>query len=248
MLRAGLLFGGPEVGDFVVDVLLEGVGIGTDDAAAVDEDGGGAVNLEEFSVILVGVDLGSDLWAGQAGLEAVGIEIGAAGVVQHFLVNVGGRDEVLIVIDRVVELPERLGVLLVGTAASDGGGTSPGMQGVNGKVFEDELDLRVLGEQTAKGVVETAADGAFEVSVFDDGDGGVGIAEDRRAVGLDFGSVFGEGIGAEIRDFPADEVAPIVGDEHFDIIGAFGSFHGDGNFGQAGRPDGFGVTDGDLDV
>ena len=55
--RAQLLcFGSFQLGDFVVDVLLDGVGVGSDDAAAVDEDRGRAVNLELVAIGDAGVD------------------------------------------------------------------------------------------------------------------------------------------------------------------------------------------------
>ena len=73
------------------------------------------------------VHLGGGLRAGHAGFEGLGIETGSGGIVEHFLVGVGGGDEVLVVVDQVVDLPEGLGVLLVGAASGEGGGSGPGM-------------------------------------------------------------------------------------------------------------------------
>jgi len=63
MLRGFLLV------QFVFDVLLDEVRVGADDAAAVDEHGGRAVDLQRQAVGATGVDCGGGFGAGQAGLE-----------------------------------------------------------------------------------------------------------------------------------------------------------------------------------
>jgi hypothetical protein len=79
----------------------------------------------------------------------------------------------LLVVDVIVELPEGVGVLLVGAAPGKRGSARPGMNLVDGEILEDELDLRIVGQEAAEGVVEVAADGAFEVGELDDGDGSI---------------------------------------------------------------------------
>jgi len=154
------------------------VGIGADEAAAIDEDGWRAADFEKLSVFDIGVDGGSGFGTGHASLKGVGIQSGLAGIIEHFLVGVGGGNEVLVVVDGVVHLPEGFGVLHVGTTAGDGSGAGPGVEIVERKILEDELGLRVIRQDAAQGVMEVAANRALEVGVFDDGDGGVGIAED----------------------------------------------------------------------
>ena len=134
--------------------------------------------------------VGGGLRAAEASLEGIRIQASLAGKLHHLVVGVGGRDQVLIVIDQVVELPEGLGVLLVGATAGESGSAGPGMEGVNGKVLEDDLDLGIVGEEAADSVVKTAADGAFEVSKFHDGDGRFGIAEDRGVLEIELGDDF----------------------------------------------------------
>ena len=59
---------------FVLDVLLEGVGVGTDQAAAIDEEGRGASNVEELAIGDAGIDGGGGLRAAEASLEGVGVQ------------------------------------------------------------------------------------------------------------------------------------------------------------------------------
>ena len=88
-------------------------------------------------------------------------------VIHKLIVGRGGRDEVLIVVDQVIELPEGFGVLHVCTAAGEGGGAGPGMEALQGKVLEDDLNLRIVGQDAAKGVVQSAADWALEIRILD---------------------------------------------------------------------------------
>ena len=57
-----------------------------------------------------------------------------------------------------------------------------GVDLVNRKVFENELDLGVVREDAAHGIVEISADRAFKVRKLDDSDRSPGIAEDGGAV------------------------------------------------------------------
>ena len=66
-----LFLGGFLLGQFVVDILLNGVGVGTDDAAAIDEDRGGAVDFQEIAVGETGIDGLGGFRAAQARLESV---------------------------------------------------------------------------------------------------------------------------------------------------------------------------------
>src|SRR6202045_5421087 len=115
MLRGFLLI------QFVFYVLCDDVGVGTDDAPAVDEDRGGAGDLEGQAVCVAGFDGGGGFGAGETGLEGVGIQADLRGVVGQLGVGIFGRDDVLIVVDEVVKLPEGLGLLVIGAAASYGG-------------------------------------------------------------------------------------------------------------------------------
>jgi hypothetical protein len=241
-------FGGFLLGEFVVDILLDAVGVGADDATAVDEEGWGASDFEEVTVGEAGVNFGGGLGRGETGLEGVLVQVGLAGEVEDLVIDVGSGDQVLLIVDVIVELPEGGGILLEGAAPGERGGACPGMNLVNGEILEDELDLRVVGQEAAESVVEVAADGAFEVGELDDGYGGFGIAEDRRFGEVELGGVFGEGILGEVGEFTAEEVAAVFGDVHFDLVGALVGFDVDVGFEEAGVPYFGGRGDGDLDI
>src|SRR6202040_3793167 len=93
------------------------------DAAAVDKDRGGAGDLERLAVSLAGVDCGGGFGAGHAALEAVWIQAYLRGVVRQLGIGIFGRDDVLIVVDKVVKLPEGLRILVIRTSSGDGGAT-----------------------------------------------------------------------------------------------------------------------------
>ena len=90
--------------------------IGTDNAAAVDEDRGGAGDLERLAVCAASLDCGGGFGAGHAGLEGVRIQADLRGVVRELGIGIFGRDDVLIVVDKVIKLPEGLGVLVIGAS------------------------------------------------------------------------------------------------------------------------------------
>jgi len=224
------------------------VGVGADDAAAVDEERGCAADFEEVAVGEAGVHLGGGLGRGEAGLEGVLVQVGLAGEVEDLVIDVGGGDQVLLVVDEIVELPEGGGILLVGAAAGERGGARPGMDLIDGEILEDELDLRIVRQKAVEGVVEVAADGAFEVGELDDGDGGFGIAEDRGFGQIELGGVLGQWILGEVGDFAAEKVAAVFGDVHLDLVGALVGFDVDVGFEEAGVPYFGGRGDGDLNV
>jgi hypothetical protein len=167
------------VGYFVLDVLLETVGVGTDQATSIHEDGGGATNIEELGVGDAGINCGGGLGAAHAGLEGIGVHATATSIIHHLVVGIRGGEEFLVVIDQVIHFPEGFGVLLISATASQGGGACPRVDGLDRKVLEDDLDLGVFGQKAPERVMEVAADRAFEVRVLDDGNGGIGITEDR---------------------------------------------------------------------
>ena len=82
-----LFFGCSELGEFVVDVLLDSVGVRADDAAAIDEDGWRAADLQEIAVGDAGCDFGGGLGSGEAGFERILIEIGLPGEVENLVVD-----------------------------------------------------------------------------------------------------------------------------------------------------------------
>src|SRR5260370_38612003 len=77
----------------------------------------GAVHVELLTVCPAGVNGGTGLRAGHAGLKRIGVQPGLTRVVQHFRPGVGGRDNFLIVIDEVIHFPKSLWCLLVGATA-----------------------------------------------------------------------------------------------------------------------------------
>jgi len=222
--------------------------VGAVDAPPVDEDGGRAADLEFLSVRDTGIDFGGGLRAAHARFEGIGIEAGAASVVKHLVPGIRSRNDVLIVINKVVELPEGFGVLLIGAAAGNRGATGPRVKGFQGKVLEDDFDLRVLGEESAEDVVEAAADRALEVRILDDRDGCFRIAKDGSIREFELGDILGKGIRGEVVQFAAEEIATVLGQVHFDGVGAFRRFDVDGNLGETGIADLFGGAYGDLDI
>jgi len=122
------------------------VRVGADDAAAIDEEGWSAADFEEIAVGEAGVHLSGGLGRGEAGFEDVSVQVGLGGEVEDLVIDVGGGDQVLLVVDVIVELPESGGVLLVGAASGKRRGAGPGMDLVDGEILEDELDLRIVGQ------------------------------------------------------------------------------------------------------
>jgi len=218
----GLFLGGFLLGEFVVDVLLEDMRVCAIDAPAIDEEGRRAADIEFLAVGNTGVHFGGGLRAAHTGFEGVNVETGASGVVEHLVPGIRSRNDVLIIVDKVVHLPEGFGILLVGATAGNGGGASPGVQGFERKILEDDFDLRIVGKQSPESIVKAAADGTFKVRVFDDGDGGFGIAKDGSIRELEFGDVFSEGIASEVVKLAAKEIAAILGEVHLHGVGTFG--------------------------
>ena len=192
-LLFGSGLGGFHLGQVVVDVLLDGVGVGAERRRPLTK----IVGVLRTSRSLPLAKLASTSAAAwgpvRQALKVSALRPAASGELQHLVPGGGGGDEFLVVVDEVVHLPEGFGVLLVGAAASEGGGAGPGVDGVEGKVLEDDLDLGIFGQEAAQGVVETAANGAFEVRKLDDSDGSFGVTEDGSVGGLDLGAHFRRG-------------------------------------------------------
>src|SRR5258706_6640789 len=72
----------------------------------------------------------------EAGLERRLVQTGLAGEVHGLVPRIRSRDEVLSLVEAVVELPERLGALLVGAASSQRGGFGPRMNLLDGTNFK----------------------------------------------------------------------------------------------------------------
>jgi len=172
--------------------------VGAVDAPPVDKDGRGAADVEFLSIRDTGVDFGGSLRAAHARFEGIDIEAGAASVVKHLVPGIRSRNDVLIVINKVVDLPEGFGILLIGAAAGKRGGAGPRVKGFKGKVPEDDFDLRVLGEESAEDVVEAAADRTLEVRILDDRDRGFRVAEDGSIREFEFGDILGKRIRGEV--------------------------------------------------
>src|SRR5258708_83183 len=122
------------------------------------------------------------------------------------------------------------------------------MQGVEGEILEDELHLRIVGQEAGKSVVKIAADGAFEVGELDNGYGGFRVAEDRGFGQIELGGVFRQGIFGEVGEIAPEEVPAVPGHIHFHLVGALVGFDVNVGFEEAGVPYFRGRGYGDLDV
>src|SRR5260370_20418702 len=103
--------------EFVVDVLLEEVCIGAHDAAAIHEHRWRAVYVELLAICAAGVHGGPRFGACHATLECFRLQSRLTPIVHHFGPCSRRRNDVLIVVNQVIHLPEDPGVLL-GSAAS----------------------------------------------------------------------------------------------------------------------------------
>src|SRR5260370_38791185 len=127
--------------EFVVNVLLEEVCIGAHDAAAILEHRWRAVFVELLAICAAGVHGGGGFGAGHATLECFSLESRLTRIVHHFGPGSRRRNDVLIVVNQVIHLPEGLGVLLVSAAAGNGGGAGPGVQRRDRKVLAGQATL-----------------------------------------------------------------------------------------------------------
>src|ERR1700746_1921425 len=125
------LFGGltgVQFGEFVVDVLLEHMLIGATHLSPIYKNRGCAVDLELLAVGVAGVNRRRGVGARHAAPEGVGVEAGLRGIVDHLGPGVFGRDDLLVVVNQVVKLPEGVGLLLVRAPAGNRGGARPRME------------------------------------------------------------------------------------------------------------------------
>src|ERR1700730_5440096 len=181
MLRGFLLI------QFVFYVLFDEVAVGAEDAAAVDEDRGGGGGVVGQAVCVAGFG------AGETGLEGVGIQADLRGVVGQLGVGIFGRDDVLIVVNEVVKLPEGLGLLVIGAAASYGGTAGPGML-LEREILEHQAHLGIVDQEALKHVVEAPADRALEVGELHHGNSGLGVAPNGRVLDLELGTILCHGV------------------------------------------------------
>src|SRR5689334_25120963 len=108
--------------------------IGPDHAAAVNKKGWRAVDFKFLSVGVARIYGGPGFRAGHTALKDLGFEPGLAGVFDHLAPGVCRRNDLLIVIDQVVDFPERLRLLLVSAAAGNGCRPRPRVELLEGKV------------------------------------------------------------------------------------------------------------------
>src|SRR5260370_242397 len=111
---------------FVVDVLFEEVLIGANHAAAIYEYGRRAAYVELFAVRAAGIHSRSSFGAGHAALECSYIQMGLFGIIGHLCPGVGGRNNVLIVVDEFIDLPQGVRILLIGASAGNSRRPRPG--------------------------------------------------------------------------------------------------------------------------
>lgn len=181
-------------GELEFDEILEESLVAADVGAAVDEDRGGALDAERVAFSAIDLDGFFGSVGGETGFERCGIEAGVGSEADELVPCILGRDDVLIVEDRVVDSPKSTRRLHVGTAGADGGGFGPRMNVREGIVFEDEADLWIGRLDGLEICVKLAAVRAFEVAVFDDYDFGIGRAAGGIVVEMDLGAIVGEGI------------------------------------------------------
>ncbi len=89
-MPAGLFLSSFHLCQFEVDVLLDGMRVGADGAAAIDEDGRGAADFEEIAVGDASVHFAGGLGRGQAGFKGVLIQAGLPSEVDDFVVDIRG--------------------------------------------------------------------------------------------------------------------------------------------------------------
>src|ERR1700674_456791 len=150
--------------EFVIDVLLEQTRIAPDDAASFHEDGRRTIHVKLPAVREAGIYGGPGLSTRHATLKGLDIDPGLASVVHHFCPDILCGDDFLVVINKVIYLPEGIGVLLIGASAREGCGAGPRMKRLDRKVLEDHANLPGIGrQQPSQSVMEIPADGALEV-------------------------------------------------------------------------------------
>src|ERR1019366_407042 len=164
--------------DFAVDDDLEVRPLdGLGDAAAVDEHGGRARDVESARFLDFLLHFRLRGLAVYAGAELDGVHIlGVFGPAQHLGLEVLRRDGVLVGVDPVVIFPEAVGLLLEDAAAGHGGRFGPGVEAFDGKVLEVEAHLGgvVLDQVLADHLGFALAERALHVAEQHDGDRGAG--------------------------------------------------------------------------
>src|SRR6266404_746122 len=121
-----LILHGFLVGQLVLNVLLKSVRIGPDQSSPVHKHSRRAVDLKLLAVRPAGVNRRPSLRAGHARLEPVRIEPSLRREVRHLRPGIGRRYEFLLVINGVIDLPERRGILLVSATSGQGRSPRPG--------------------------------------------------------------------------------------------------------------------------
>ncbi len=133
------------------------------DAATVDENRGRAGDFQFLTICAAGFDGGCSFRATETRFERPSVESRLFGKVIHLGPGAFGRNQVLAVVDEVIHLPERFGVLLVGAAGGEGGRPGPWMQLLDRKILEDDPDLGIVRQHPPQNIMQVAAYRAFKV-------------------------------------------------------------------------------------
>src|SRR5205085_3287441 len=121
----------------------------TNHAAPIDEDGWRAVDFQLFTIGLAGVNRGRGFGAGHAALKSALLQAGLDGIVRHLGPGVLRGNDLLVVVNQVIQLPEGLGFLLIRAAAGDGCSARPWVELFERKILEDYSHLSAVARQEA---------------------------------------------------------------------------------------------------
>ena len=124
--------------------------IGAHQAAPIHKDRRRAAHLELLPIGLAGLDGRRSLRASHTAPKGLGIQPSLAGKVAHLRPGVGRRNQLLLVIDQIVDLPERLGILFVSAMSRKRRGPRPGMQRLQREILEHHAHLRKVRQHAAQ--------------------------------------------------------------------------------------------------
>src|SRR5262249_58144097 len=102
--------------------------------------------------------------------------------VQGFSPGVGGRDELLSIVEAVVNLPEGLRVLIVSTATRQGSRLGPRVNLFDREVLKVKLYQWIVRQQRSHLFMQLPANRAFKIGKLDDGYRGTGSTEGRHTL------------------------------------------------------------------
>src|SRR5690242_15888990 len=157
-------------GELVIDDVLEVlIGLRAGDEAPVDDEPRGTGHADRGPLGHLRIDRGGAPLVVEAVVPLRHVDAGALQEAGCLLLHVVRRHLALVLEEVGVELPERLGVLLLRALGRDGGRLRKRMEG-QGVVLVVEADLVavVLQHLLIHGVERAAAEGALEVRVLDD--------------------------------------------------------------------------------